>query len=112
MGGVGLSAPEWYRMGTFDATSGIRMLRLDLLMQAPAGLFMSARLNFSTNNGVIVMNTYDIPPVAFNGYPDLQTSSVDWYYGTLGTDIVIAQNSNASYSLGCARMPCQVSTIC
>ena len=59
---------------------------------------MSARLNFSTNNGVIVMNTYDIPPVAFNGYPDLQTSSVEWYYGTLGTDIVVAQNSNTSYS--------------
>jgi len=36
--------------------------------------------------------------VAFNALADVQTTSVDWYYSTLGTDVVVAQTSNTSYS--------------
>ena len=85
-------------MGTFNATSGYRLLRLDLTMQGPAANFMRSRLTFSTNNGVFAQNTYDAPPVAFNAWADLQTDSIDWYYSSLGTDVVVTQNSNTSYS--------------
>ena len=98
MSGAGLTGPTWYRMGTFNATTGIRMLRLDLTMQGPAGNFMQARLTFSTNNGVFAQNTYDTPPVAFNVWADIQTNSIDWYYSSLASDVVVTQNSNTSYS--------------
>jgi hypothetical protein len=65
---------------------------------------MSARLNFSTNNGAIVVNTYDNHPVAFNAFPDLQTTSIDWYYSALVADIIITQISNRNYSF-CAGHP-------
>ena len=96
MGGAGLTGPTWYRMGTFSASSGVRMLRLDLLMQSPVGSFLSARLHFSTNDGAFAQNTYDTPPVAFNAYADMQTTSPDW--SSPGTDIVVTQLSNTSYA--------------
>jgi hypothetical protein len=60
--------------------------------------FTQARLTFSTNNGAFAQNTYDTPPVAFNAWADIQTTSVEWYYGSLATDVVVAQTSNTSYS--------------
>jgi hypothetical protein len=98
MSGAGLTGPTWYRLGTFNSTSGVRMLRLDLVMQSPVANFMQARLTFSTNNGALAQNTYDTPPVAFNAWADIQTTSVDWYYSTLGTDVVVQQLSNTSYA--------------
>jgi hypothetical protein len=74
------------------------MLRLDLTMQSPVANFTQARLTFSTNDGASAQNTYDTPPVAFNAWADLQTTSVEWYYGSLATDVVVAQTSNTSYS--------------
>jgi len=67
-------------------------------MQSPVANFMSASLTFSTNNGAFAQNTYDAPPVAFNAWADIQTTSIDWYYDTLATDVVVAQTSNTTYS--------------
>jgi hypothetical protein len=72
------------------------MLRLDLTMQGPAANFMQARLTFSTNNGVFAQNTYDTPPVAFKAWADLQTDSIDWFYGSLFTDVVVMGSSSSS----------------
>ena len=98
MSGSGLTGPAWCNLGTFTASSGVRMLRLDMTTQSFPGTFQSARLLFSTNNGAFVMNTFDSTPVAFNAYADVQTTSIEWFYGTLATDIVVRQNSNTSYS--------------
>ena len=98
MGGAGLTGPTWYRMGTFNATSGTGMLRLDLVMQSPVANFTQARLTFSTNDGALAQNTYDTPPVAFNAWADIQTTSVDWYYDSLATDVVVSRISNTTYA--------------
>ena len=98
MSGAGLTGPTWYRMGTFNATLGIRMLRLDLVMQSPVANFMQASLIFSTNDGAFTQFTYDTPPANFNAWADMQTTSIDWFYSTLGTDIVMTQISNTSYA--------------
>ena len=98
MSGSGLAADSWCLLGTFTASSGVRMLRLDLTTQTFPGTFQSARILFSTNNGVFVMNTYDTPPAQFNAWADVQTTSPEWFHGTLSTDIAVRQNSNTSYS--------------
>ena len=98
MSGASLTGPTWYRLGNFTAASGVRMLRLDISMQSPAGSFQRARLHFSTNNGSYVQSTYDTTPVDFNSYAEMQTDSPNWFNGTIGTDVVVQQNSNTSYA--------------
>jgi hypothetical protein len=98
MSGAGLTGPAWYRLGNFTATSGVRMLRIDINMQSPAGSFQPARLHFSTNNGSYVQNTYDATPVDFNAYAEMQVNSVNWFYALPDADVAVQQNSNTSYA--------------
>jgi hypothetical protein len=67
-------------------------------MQSPVGNFMQARLTFSTHDGAAAQYTYDTPPVVFNAWAEIQTTSIDWYYGTLATDVVVQQLSYTSYA--------------
>jgi hypothetical protein len=97
---AGVTVATWYKLGTLTiASSGVHMFELHLTTQSPIGGFRSAVLRFSSNNNEITQLTYDSPiPYGFPAYVQVQTTSKNWAYSSVVSDLAVTWISNTSYA--------------
>jgi hypothetical protein len=98
--GIGMTVPTWYKLGTLTLASGsvVRMFSLQATTQTYQGVPKQLFLDFVSNAGNPVQDTYDATPVAFNAYTRMQTTSPEWYFDGFSTDVAVTQLSNAVYA--------------
>ena len=98
--GIGMTVPTWYKLGTLTLASGsfVRMFSLQATAQTYQGVPKQLFLDFVSNAGNPVQDTYDATPVAFNAYTRMQTTSPEWYFDGFSTDVAVTQLSNAVYA--------------